>query len=307
MQPAANVPRRGSSVGRHGRIDAGPEFGHAPALMSRQPPPALSIIVPLNAQADIDNALVLLDDLAAYRGSTAIETIVVANNFEPAAPPPRLAEIEAAGATVLRIPQVAVRPGEVISFAARIPGARSATAPATVHFDADCRVPDASALLAWYDEQMRSGVDLAYTSVGHHGLPSGLSVRTSMAIHHTSRWVKRVLLRVPTARGSNYAIRRELLLDAYERGMLADDLNVGPVVRSLGGQITYNGNRRLRVLTSGRVYRGGWGPLIRYYTYRLRYNLRVLPVSSRAASRTGRVHRSSRYEYDGPPPPGERP
>ena len=275
--------------------------------MSRQPSPALSIIVPLNAQADIDNALVLLDDLAAYRGSTAIETIVVANNFDPAAPPPRLAEIEAAGATVLRIPEVAVRPGEVISFAARIPGARSATAPATVHFDADCRVPDAAALLAWYDKQMRAGVDLAYTSVGHHGLPPGLSVRTSMAIHHTSRWVKRVLFRVPTARGSNYAIRRELLLDAYERGMLADDLNVGPVVRSLGGRITYNGDRRLRVLTSGRVYRGGWGPLFRYYIYRLRYNLRVLPVSSRAASKTGRVHRASRYEYDGPPPPGERP
>ena len=274
--------------------------------MSGQPPsPTLSIVIPLNAQADIDNALELLGDLAAYRGQAVKETIVVANNFEPDAAPPRLAELEAAGATVLRIPQVTVRPGEVVSFAARIPGTRAATTPASVHFDADVRVPNAQALLAWYDEQMRAGVDLAYTSVGHHSLPPGLSVRVSMSIHHTSRWVKRVLLRVPTARGSNYAIRAQVLLDAYERGMLADDINVGPAVRAIDGRIAYNGDKQLRVLTSGRVYRAGWGRTLRYYVYRLRYNLRVLPVSSEAASKTGRVHRASRYEYDGPKPPRE--
>jgi Glycosyltransferase like family 2 len=269
--------------------------------------PSLSIIIPMNAQADIDNALILLGDLSSYRGPAVVETIVVANNFEPDAPPSRLAELEAAGARVLRIPEVVVRPGEVISFAARIPGTREAQSAATAHFDADVRVPHAAELIAWYIDRLREGVDLAYTSVGHFELPSAASVRTSIAIHHTSRWVKRVVLRVPTARGSNYAIRRELLLDAYERGMLADDLNVGPVIRKLGGRIAYNGDRRLRVLTSGRVYRAGWGKLLRYYGYRLRYNLRVLPVSSRAASKTGRVHRASRYEYDGPKPPGESP
>ena len=267
--------------------------------------PSLAIVVPMNAQADMENALALLRDLSASRSSATIETIVVANNFEADAPPPRLAEIEAMGVTVLRIPQVELKPGEVISFAARIPGARHATGPFTIHFDADCRVPHADALIGWYAAQAAADVDLAYTSVGHYGLSSGSSIRVSMAIHHTSRWVKRVLLRIPTARGSNYMIRREMLLDAYDRGMLADDINVGPVVKSLGGRIAYNGDRRLRVLTSGRMYRSGWGAMLRYYLYRLRYNLRVLPVSSRAASKTGRVHHASRYDYENQGPSAE--
>ncbi len=269
------------------------------------PEPTLSVIVPLNAQVDIDNALTLLGDLAAYRGPATVERIVVANNFPPDDPPPRLAEIEATGAAVLRVPTVDVRPGEVISFAARIPGARHARSSATVHFDADVRVPDAAALLAWYADRMAAGYALAYTGVGHYDLPRSLSVRASMAVHHAARWAKRVIFRVPTARGSNYAIRREVLLDAYERGMLADDLNVGPVVKALGGRMAYDGRRTLRALTSGRAYRGGWGRIARYYVYRLRYNLRVLPVSERAADRTGRVHRASRYDYDGPQHPGD--
>jgi len=267
--------------------------------------PDLSIIIPMNAQVDIDNALTLLGDLAAYRGPAVVETIIVANNFDEASPPVRLAELEAAGARLVRIPHVEVRPGEVISFAARIPGAREARTSGTAHFDADVRVPNAAPLIAWYADRMQAGFDLAYTGVGHFDLPSATSVRASIAIHHASRWVKRVVLRVPTARGSNYAIRREMLLDAYERGMLADDLNVGPVVKKLGGRIAYNGDRALRVLTSGRMYRGGWSKLVRYYVYRLRYNLRVLPVSQRAASRTGRIHKESRYDYDGPSTPGE--
>jgi hypothetical protein len=118
----------------------------------------------------------------------------------------------------------------------------------------------------------------AYTHVGYYDLRPVWSVRARIAIHHAARWLKRAVLRIPTIRGSNYAVDRSLFLSLYDRGLLTDDLNVGPAVKAGGGSIAYGRARDLQVLTSGRRFRGGWLKLARYLWYRTRYNIRVLPV-----------------------------
>jgi hypothetical protein len=109
-----------------------------------------------------------------------------------------------------------------------------------------------------------------------------------MIAHHGARWVKRELLGIPTNRGSNYAVNRTKMLEFYEQGHLSDDLNVGPTFKAHGLRVDYSGNRQLVVLTSGRMFTAGWHKLIRYLLYRLRYNLKILPVGSDVTSRLQR-------------------
>jgi hypothetical protein len=90
-----------------------------------------------------------------------------------------------------------------------------------------------------------------------------------------------VPLRIPTTRGSNYAVDRRVLLPLYERNLLSDDLNVGPALKSAGGDVVYSGARSLQVLTSGRRFQGGWLKLFRYLAYRLGYNVRMIASSNR--------------------------
>ena len=272
----------------------------ASSTSSPAPPgPVLSIVIPVNAQGDLDNVRGLLDDLDAYRGPHEIETILVVNNFPPDAPPlAAAAELERRGARVLTLPALR-RPGEAIGFTARIPGARAALSPWIVSFDADCRIPDATSLLDWYVEAFRKGAGGAYSHVGYHDVRPGLSIQARLAAHHGARWVKRNVLRVPTIRGSNYGIRRDLLLQLYDDGPLADDMNVGPVLRHIGQPVAYSGDGRHVVLTSGRMFRGGWRKLGRYLLYRWRYNRRVLPVRDDAARYTGRVRDPDRTFIDG--------
>jgi glycosyltransferase involved in cell wall biosynthesis len=260
--------------------------------------PVLSIVVPVNAQGDLDNVLALLDDLDAYGGTHPIETVLVVNNFPPDAPPvDAVADLERRGTVVLAIPALR-RPGEAIGFSARIPGARAATSPWLVSFDADCRIPDATSLLDWYVEAFRDGASGAYSHVGYRDIRPGLSIKARLAAHHGARWLKRNLLHIPTVRGSNYGIRRDLLLQLYDDGLLADDMNVGPTLRHFGHKVAYSGDRRHVVLTSGRMFRGGWRKLGRYLAYRLRYNRRVLPVREGAARRTGRERDRDRTFVD---------
>lgn len=259
----------------------------------------LSIVIPVNAQGDIDNVRRLLNDLGAYRGAHGIETILVVNNFPPEAPPlAAIAELEGRGARVLAFPALR-RPGEAIGFTARIPGARAAHSQWLVSFDADCRIPNATSLLDWYVEAFRKGAGGAYSHVGYHDVRPGLSIQARLAAHHGARWVKRNVLRVPTVRGSNYGIRRDLLLQLYDDGLLADDMNVGPVLRHIGQPLAYSGDHRHVVLTSGRMFRGGWRKLGRYLVYRWQYNRRVLPVRGDAARYTGRVRDPDRTFIDG--------
>ncbi len=264
---------------------------------------AASIVVPVNAKGDLERAVGLLDDLARYDGANRFEIVLVVNNFDPQEPPSQaIAAYEQRGARVVSQAHVPRRAGDAVPFGVRVHGARSAQSDWIISFDADCRVPDPRALLDWYVERGRDGYGVAYTSVGYHDVPPGASVALRIRIHHLARWVKRVVLRIPTARGSNYAVRKSLLLRLYDRGFLADELNVGPVARSTGERIAYSGDRVLRVMTSGRMFHGGWREIVPYFWYRLRYNLRVLPVRHDAAHRTGRAQESpDRYDYTRPP------
>ena len=236
-----------------------------------------SIVVPVNAQADLENVLELLAEVGKYRGKHSFEVVLVINNYPEDEPPPELKTYGRSGMRIIGVPSL-WRAGEVVSFTARIPGARAAASERTIHLDADCRIPNPSTLFDWYIEQFERGAEAAYTHVDYYDLRRLWSVRARIVAHHLARWIKRVILRIPTIRGSNYAVERMLFLRLYEQGLLTDDLNVGPSVKATGGRIAYSGARELRVLTSGRRFRGGWRKLAHYLRYRLVYNLRVLPA-----------------------------
>jgi hypothetical protein len=198
---------------------------------------------------------------------------------------------------VLTIPDVR-RLGEAIGFSARIPGVRAASSECVVLFDADCRVPNPTLLLNWYVSQFQRGAQAAYTHVAFHGLQKAPSIYVYLFIHHFARWVKRCVLGIPTTRGSNYAVRRTAMLELYDAGLLADEMNVGPTFKRLKGKVVYGSGRRLAVKTSGRMFRPGWHLLAPYLLYRLRYNLRVLPVRPGVAARTQREDDPVRRFHD---------
>jgi Glycosyltransferase like family 2 len=256
-------------------------------------PPEASIVIPVNAQADLANVLVVLGDIARYRGKRTFEVVLVINNYPADDPPEEIATYAAAGMRVVSVPNV-WRAGEAVCLSARVPGIRAAEAERILLFDADCRIPEPTVLLDWYVDQFTSGAKVAYTRVGHYDLRPLWSVRARMAAHHGARWIKRVLLRIPTTRGSNYGVDRTAFLRAYEGGLLADDLNVGPAVKAAGGRIVYAGSPRLQVLTSGRKFRGGWRRLARYLRYRLLYNVRVLRTQAQERAKSSYHQRPRR-------------
>ncbi len=262
--------------------------------------PDVSVIVPVNAQGDLENVRTLLGDVAEYEGSLCIETILVVNNFPEGKSPPEVAGLARLATLVLTIPDVR-KPGEAVGFSARIPGIHAASSQCCVLFDADCRIPRPTAILNWYFEQMGRGADAAYTHVAYHDYQDAVSVRLYFAVHHTARWVKRRILGIPTTRGSNYAVRRDTMLELYEQGLLADEMNVGPTMKRLRGPVVYGSDEALTVYTSGRMFSPGWKRLFPYFLYRLRYNLRVLPVRPDVASVTGRENDPVRRYRDNTP------
>jgi len=249
--------------------------------------PDASIIVPVNAQGDLENILRLLGGITRYLGKYLFEIILVINNYSPEEPPREIDTYRILGLTIIDIPNIR-KPGEAPGFTARIPGTKIALSENTIFFDADCRILNPTVLFDWYIQQFENGVQAAYTHVDYYDLNARLSVRARILFHHLSRWIKRVILQVPTIRGSNYAVNRSLFLKLYDNGMLADDMNVGPSVKSIGAKVAYNGSKEMTVLTSGRMFSGGWYKLLKYLRYRLRYNIRVLPVRTEAARFTDR-------------------
>jgi hypothetical protein len=250
-------------------------------------PPDASIVIPVNAQSDLETVLVVLEDLTGYRGWRTFEIVLVINNFPESDPPAENGSYAAAGMRVVSVAN-AWRAGEAVCLSARVPGIRAAEAERIILFDADCRIPNPTLLLDWYVDRLGSGAHVAYTRVGHYDLRPLWSVRARVLAHHLSRTVKRVVLRFPTTRGSNYGVDRAAFLRAYEDGDLADDLNVGPALKAAGGRAVYGSSSSLEVLTSGRKFRGGWRKLGRYLRYRLLYNVRLL--RGRSSRRAGRSY-----------------
>jgi Glycosyltransferase like family 2 len=247
--------------------------------------PDASVVVPVNAQADLETVLGVVGQVAGYQGERSFEVVLVINNYPPGEPPPEIEAYAGTGMRVVAVPSV-WREGEAVCLTARVPGVRAAFSERVVLFDADCRILNPTRVLDWYVEQFERGAQAAYTHVGYYDFRPLWSVRTRIAAHHLARWAKRVILRIPTTRGSSYAVDRSVFLGLYEQGLLVDDLNVGPAVKAAGGRVAYSRARSLRVLTSGRKFRGGWRKLARYLRYRLLYNVRVLRAGDRKGGET---------------------
>ncbi len=239
-------------------------------------PPRASIVIPVNAQKDLSRVLILASDLAAYHGSQSIEIVLVVNNYPENNPPEEILKYQQLGFKVLGIEKVAYRGG--VALAARIPGIELAQSENTLLFDADCRIPNSTALLDWYIDQLNSGADLAYTHVDYFDLPAGLVIKIRMFTHHASRWFKRVLLGIPTSRGSNYAMKRKLILELFSEERVDYDIQIGPVVKALGKKIKYSGANEHVVLTSGRFFSNSWKELFAYLIWRIGYYFRVKPT-----------------------------
>ena len=244
--------------------------------------PYASIIVPVNAQKDLLRVLTLLSELANYRGDWSIEIILVINNYPADAPPEEIDEYRQLGVHVVEIPKVEHRGG--VALAARIPGIKVAQSERILLFDADCHIQDPTSLLGWYIQQLDSGVDLAYTRVDYFDLPAGLAIKARMFIHHAIRWAKRVLLGIPTSRGSNYAIPRQLILDLFAQQRIRYDIHVGPVVKAMRGKVAYSAARQHVVFTSGRFFSNSWKELFSYLVWRTGYYLRVKPTKPASPS-----------------------
>jgi hypothetical protein len=240
-----------------------------------------SIVVPVNAAKDLDNIFYLLCDLGTYKGQKCIEVILVVNNFAAENPPDEIETYQRLGLEVIAIPRVDHVGG--VALAARIPGIRSANSQVMLLFDADCHIPNANALLDWYITQFDNGCDLAYTHVDYTDLEPDISIKVRMFIHHASRWFRRKVLGMPTSRGSNYAIRKELILDLFVSGRITYDIHVGPAVKAIGGMIAYSDDKDLRVLTSGRFFQRGWKVLFSYLIWRTGYYKRQVRIKSQNA------------------------
>lgn len=249
--------------------------------------PDASIAIPVNAQGDFETVLGVLGDIAKYKGTHTFEIILAINNYPEENMPTEVELFRSMGVLVEATPSVR-RPEEAVCFSARMTGVRAANTDYLILFDADCRIPNSTELIDWYIDRLHEGVGLAYTHVAYYDLKKFLSIRVRMIAHHGARWVKRELLGIPTTRGGNYAANRTKLLEYYDQKLLSDDLNVGPTYKAKGLPIAYSGRRQLVVLTSGRVFSGGWLKLIRYLLYRLRYNLKMLPVGPDVTSRLQR-------------------
>lgn len=249
--------------------------------------PDISVVVPVNAMGDLGNVVNLLHDIADYRGPYSLEVVLLVNNYPATVAPAEIDELRRLGVQVKAVPDVR-EPGYAVVFSARMQGIRAAKSQFVVVFDADNRLSSASDLINWYGDRLREGASAAYTPVAFCNFPDVPSLHTRFFIHHASRWVKRSLFGIPTTQGANYAVRREAMLELYDAGLLADDINVGPTFKRMVGPVSYSGKQNHVVYTSARMFRVGWKRIIPYYIYRLRYNLRVLPVRAGVAGRTGR-------------------
>ena len=248
-------------------------------------PPNTSIIIPVNAKEDLEAGLGILKDIVEYKGRYSIELILVINNYPKENPPKEITMFRKLGITVVAAAS-ARRSGEVVIMSARALGVKAASASTTIHFDVDCKVWDINALVDWIIASMNSEVKVAYSHVGYYDLRKLPSVYCKIAIHNLVRWIKRNLFRVPTTRGSNYAVDRSLFLELYNAGKLSVDLQIGPAAKLAGARVVYSGQPKLRVFTSGRRFRGGWIKLLNYLRYRLNYNLNAVPTKRHEVTNT---------------------
>ena len=88
--------------------------------------PVGSIVVPVNAQGDLEIAVALLRDLVSYNGPYTFEIVLLVNNFPPGRPPSGIEAFEGLGLRVETVPDV-WRRGEAVCFSARMVGIKAAS------------------------------------------------------------------------------------------------------------------------------------------------------------------------------------
>ena len=256
--------------------------------------PKASIIIPVNAQTDLQKVQNTLFDISNYKGSHFFEIVLVINNYSVDSPPPIIREFRSNGIKVQPVPQIlseneintltqrlygpnVKRSSNLTSarsfriFKARILGSKIASSEFLIHFDADCRIPDITSLLNWYVNTLESGINLAYTHVDYYELPPGLATKMYLNIHHLFRWIKRTILGIPTSRGSNYAVLRTPFIELFEKNNLNADNKVGPSFKKRGLKISYGRNPEFAVFTSGRDFVKNWRSLWEYVIWRINY------------------------------------
>jgi hypothetical protein len=108
--------------------------------------PDASIAIPVNAQGDLETVLTVLNDIAQYKGSHTFEVILAINNYPDGQEPPEIEIFRDMGLLVAPTPSVR-RPSEAVCFSARMTGVRAASTDYLLLFDADCRIPNATALI----------------------------------------------------------------------------------------------------------------------------------------------------------------
>jgi hypothetical protein len=246
-------------------------------------PVDLSVVIPVNARADLRTVLQILGDIAQYAGRHTVEVILVINNYPPQSVPAEIEGFNAMGLRVIAIPDV--RPagtavsGEAVALQARIPGVRASTSEFVVLPDADNRIPNVTALLDWCFDRLNGGAQLAHFRTLYYEVTDTWSMRFRIAVHYLVNWVKRAVLHIPTTRGGDYAVRRTVMLRLYDSGALILDISLGPTIRAMGGQVAYSGGSDdTIVLTSGSRIESGWREAFRYLGWRLQRNVEVLAL-----------------------------
>ena len=73
-------------------------------LVSPEQEPDASIIIPVNARADLETVIPVLEQLSLYAGPHALELILVVNNYDPAAPPAAIDRFTRMGLRVIGVP-----------------------------------------------------------------------------------------------------------------------------------------------------------------------------------------------------------
>ncbi len=278
------------------------EFSLCHLVNSQQPD--LAIVIPVNAQGDLDNVLLLLQDISDYSGANRFQIILVVNNYPVETPPVNhISRYRAAGVEILELPELTGHAGIPPGLKARMAALDFVKCRAAVFFDADCRMPHPTVCLDWYAEAFKDPLtQLAYTKIAYFNWPPGVGMWLWLRVHYLWRWTKRNVLRIPTPQGASYAMDRKVKKELYDGGYLADETAIGRLAQSFSHKTVYNGSRPCRILTDARMYENA-KPLRMFTVYawrRIRINIASMMVRNDSAEHTGREHDEPHlYDSDG--------
>ena len=139
-------------------------------------PPDATIVIPVNAKADLDEVHAVLMDIGRYEGRRSLEILLVVNNYPAQDPPKEILSFRQAGVAVVAVSDLrqlvtgesCLAPGgdpatvaelhrAGLIMAARIAGLRQASSDNVIFLDADSRLPAPTVLIDWFIDQLSNG------------------------------------------------------------------------------------------------------------------------------------------------------